>query len=86
MRALSFRQALNHSSPSRGEGGAQRRMRGHLHDRQSTCPTPTAPSPPTRLTGEPIPFVKHKASDFPRIAYAAAHVVADPAGVDMIHG
>ena len=31
-----------------------------------------------RLTGEPIPFEKHKASDFPRIAFAAAHVVADP--------
>jgi hypothetical protein len=31
-----------------------------------------------RLTGAPIPFVKHSASDFPRIAYAAAHVVADP--------
>ena len=30
------------------------------------------------LTGTPIPFVRHKASDFPRIAYAAAHVVADP--------
>ncbi len=30
------------------------------------------------LVGEPIPFVKHKASDFNRIAYAAAHVVADP--------
>ena len=30
------------------------------------------------LTGTPIPFVKHKASDFSRIAYAAAHVVADP--------
>ena len=30
------------------------------------------------LTGEPIPFVQHKASDFNRIAYAAAHVVADP--------
>ncbi|WP_332686986.1 dihydrodipicolinate synthase family protein [Devosia sp.] len=30
------------------------------------------------LTGEPIPFIKHKASDFNRIAYAAAHVVADP--------
>ena len=30
------------------------------------------------LTGEPIPFEKHKASDFPRIAFAAAHVVADP--------
>ena len=31
-----------------------------------------------RLSGAPIPFEKHKASDFPRIAYAAAHVVADP--------
>jgi hypothetical protein len=30
------------------------------------------------LTGIPIPFVQHKASDFNRIAYAAAHVVADP--------
>lgn len=31
-----------------------------------------------RLTGEPIPFVRQKASAFPRIAFAAAHVVADP--------
>jgi hypothetical protein len=30
------------------------------------------------LSGTPIPFIKHKASDFNRIAYAAAHVVADP--------
>jgi hypothetical protein len=30
------------------------------------------------LSGTPIPFVQHKASDFNRIAYAAAHVVADP--------
>jgi hypothetical protein len=30
------------------------------------------------LTGTPIPFVRHKATDFSRIAYAAAHVVADP--------
>jgi len=30
------------------------------------------------LTGQPIPFVRHKAADFNRIAYAAAHVVADP--------
>jgi hypothetical protein len=30
------------------------------------------------LTGTPIPFEKHRASEFPRIAYAAAHVVADP--------
>jgi hypothetical protein len=31
-----------------------------------------------RLTGTPIPFVPHAAADFPRVAYAAAHVVADP--------
>ncbi len=31
-----------------------------------------------RLSGTPIPFEKHAASDFPRVAYAAAHVVADP--------
>jgi len=31
-----------------------------------------------RLSGTPIPFVRHAATDFPRIAYAAAHVVADP--------
>ncbi|MEO8683367.1 MAG: dihydrodipicolinate synthase family protein [Devosia sp.] len=34
------------------------------------------------LTGKPIPFVQHKASDFNRIAYAAAHVVADPLAVN----
>ena len=28
------------------------------------------------LTGTPIPFEKHNAADFPRIACAAAHVVA----------
>lgn len=33
---------------------------------------------PYVLTGDPIPFVKFKATDFPRIAYSAAHVVADP--------
>lgn len=33
---------------------------------------------PYVLSGTPIPFVQHKASDFNRIAYAAAHVVADP--------
>jgi hypothetical protein len=33
---------------------------------------------PYALTGLPIPFERHKASEFPRIAYAAAHVVADP--------
>lgn len=43
-----------------------------------TLPNPDRTIAPYRLTGAPIPFVKHKASDFPRIAYAAAHVVADP--------
>ena len=33
---------------------------------------------PYTLTGDPIPFVKFKAAEFPRIAYSAAHVVADP--------
>ena len=41
-------------------------------------PNPDRSITPYRLTGVPIPFVKHRASDFPRIAYAAAHVVADP--------
>jgi len=30
------------------------------------------------LTGTPIPLERYRAVDFPRIAYAAAHVVADP--------
>lgn len=30
------------------------------------------------LTGDPIPVARRRAADFPRIAYAAAHVVADP--------
>lgn len=33
---------------------------------------------PYALTGTPIPFVRHKAAEFNRVAYAAAHVVADP--------
>lgn len=41
-------------------------------------PNPDRSVSPYALTGEPIPFVKFKASDFPRIAFAAAHVVADP--------
>src|SRR5690554_2236825 len=41
-------------------------------------PNPDRSIAPYRLTGEPIPFEKHQASEFPRIAYAAAHVVADP--------
>ena len=31
-----------------------------------------------RLSGTPLPFEKHAASEFPRVAFAAAHVVADP--------
>ncbi|GLQ54492.1 dihydrodipicolinate synthase family protein [Devosia nitrariae] len=41
-------------------------------------PNPDRTVTPYALAGEPIPFVRFKASDFPRIAYAAAHVVADP--------
>ena len=41
-------------------------------------PNPDRSITPYILTGEPIPFVRHKAADFNRIAYAAAHVVADP--------
>ncbi|MFC3705227.1 dihydrodipicolinate synthase family protein [Devosia honganensis] len=41
-------------------------------------PNPDRSVTPYRLTGEPIPFVKVKAADFPRVAFAAAHVVADP--------
>ncbi len=41
-------------------------------------PTPSRTLETYRLNGTPIPFEKHAASDFPRIAYAAAHVVADP--------
>ena len=41
-------------------------------------PNPDRAITPYLLTGDPIPFVKFKASDFPRIAFAAAHVVADP--------
>lgn len=41
-------------------------------------PNPDRSITPYTLTGTPIPFVRHKASDFNRIAYSAAHVVADP--------
>lgn len=41
-------------------------------------PTADRSIQPYTLTGTPIPFVRHAATDFPRIAYAAAHVVADP--------
>jgi hypothetical protein len=41
-------------------------------------PNPDRSVTPYALTGVPIPFERYKASDFPRVAYAAAHVVADP--------
>lgn len=41
-------------------------------------PNPDRSITPYTLTGTPIPFIRHKATDFSRIAYAAAHVVADP--------
>ena len=43
-----------------------------------TLPSPDRTLAAYRLTGSPLPFEKHAASEFPRIAYAAAHVVADP--------
>ena len=41
-------------------------------------PEPDRAIRPYQLTGVPIPLQKYAAADFPRIAYAAAHVVADP--------
>ena len=35
-----------------------------------------------RLTGTPVPLERRSAAAFPRIAYAAAHVVADPLAVN----
>ena len=43
-----------------------------------SLPTADRSIRPYTLTGTPIPFVRHAATDFPRIAFAAAHVVADP--------
>ncbi|GGF34372.1 hypothetical protein GCM10011321_26850 [Youhaiella tibetensis] len=43
-----------------------------------SLPTPNRALEDYTLTGTPIPFVRHAATDFPRIAFAAAHVVADP--------
>ena len=50
---------------------------GYDHDRDQ--PAQRRPHHhPLYAHRDPIPFVQHKASDFNRIAYAAAHVVADP--------
>ncbi|MFD1941700.1 dihydrodipicolinate synthase family protein [Paradevosia shaoguanensis] len=43
-----------------------------------SLPTPDRTIAPYTLTGTPIPYIRHAATDFPRIAFAAAHVVADP--------
>ncbi|WAJ27327.1 dihydrodipicolinate synthase family protein [Antarcticirhabdus aurantiaca] len=41
-------------------------------------PTPNRRTETYRLTGTPVPLARRRASDFDRIAYAAAHVVSDP--------
>ena len=41
-------------------------------------PSPDQSLTTYRLTGSPLPFEKHEAAEFPRVAFAAAHVVADP--------
>ncbi|HTN63461.1 MAG TPA: DUF993 family protein, partial [Devosia sp.] len=45
-------------------------------------PNPDRSITPYTLIGPPIPFIQHKASDFNRVAFAAAHVVADPLAVN----
>jgi hypothetical protein len=40
-------------------------------------PNPDRTATLYRLSGTPLPFEKHKASEFTRVAYGAAHVVAD---------
>jgi len=49
-------------------------------------PTLTLPGPdrdltPYTMTGTPVPLSRRRAADFPRVAFAAAHVVADPLAV-----
>jgi len=46
-----------------------------------TLPTPSGGLQPYTLTGTPVPLARRRAADFPRVAYAAAHVVADPLAV-----
>jgi hypothetical protein len=41
-------------------------------------PNPDRSLTPYRLVGTPMPRARYVAGDFPRVAYAAAHVVADP--------
>ena len=45
---------------------------------QITLPNPNGTLVPYRLTGTPIAATSRKASDFNRVAFAAAHVVVDP--------
>jgi hypothetical protein len=54
------------------------RMGGGAAVAEIALPNPDRSITAYRLTGTPISFEKHNAADFPRIAYAAAHVVADP--------
>ncbi len=53
-------------------------MAGEMIMPEINLPNPDRTITAYRLTGEPIPFEQRKASEFPRVAYAAAHVVADP--------
>lgn len=46
-----------------------------------TLPTPDGGLAPYALTGAPVPLVRRAASGFNRVAFAAAHVVADPLAV-----
>lgn len=46
-----------------------------------TLPTAAGGLQPYVLTGTPVPIKRRRAADFPRVAYAAAHVVADPLAV-----
>ena len=46
-----------------------------------TLPTPDGGLQGYKLSGTPVPLARRRAVDFPRVAYAAAHVVADPLAV-----
>jgi len=46
-----------------------------------TLPHPDGTLKPHTLTGTPVPLARRRADAFPRVAFAAAHVVADPLAV-----
>jgi hypothetical protein len=48
---------------------------------QITLPMPDGTLAPYRLTGQPVPLSQRRAAGFNRVAFAAAHVVADPLAV-----